>query len=98
MALCSAPILLIADIQGDIVIETNVSSVDIGGVLLQDQGNGLQAILYYSKKLTGAPHNYTANEWELLSIVIAIKKWRAYIHGKCTWVIADHAPLTALHS
>ena len=55
-------------------------------------------IAYYSKKLIGMPHNYATHERELLEIVLAIKKWRAYIDGKCTRVITDHAPLTAVHS
>ena len=84
--------------QGDFVIETDASNVAIGGVLSQDQGNGLQPIAYYSKKLTGAPHNYATHEQELLTIIVAIKKWRAYIDGKHTCVITDHAPVTALHS
>ena len=41
--------------RGDFVIETDASNVAIGGVLSQNQGNGLQPIAYYSKKLTGAP-------------------------------------------
>ena len=39
---------------GNFVIETDASNVAIGGVLSQDQGNELQPIAYYSKKLTGA--------------------------------------------
>ena len=70
--------------RGDFVIETDASNVAIGGVLSQDQGNGLQPIAYYSKKLTGAPRNYATHERELLAIVVAIKKWRAYIDGKHT--------------
>ena len=54
--------LLIADMRGDFVIETDASNVAIGGVLSQDQGNGLQPVAYYSKKLTGAPRNYATHE------------------------------------
>ena len=25
--------------------------------------------------------------WELLTIVVAIKKWRAHIDKKCTWLL-----------
>ena len=59
--------------HGDFFIETDASNVAIGGVLSQDQGNELQTVTYYSKKLTGAPHNYATHEWELLAIVVAIK-------------------------
>ena len=90
--------LLIADMRGDFSIETDAFNVAIGGILSQDQGNGLQPIAYYSKKLTRAPHNYATHERELLAIVITIRKLHANIDGKCTWVITDHAPLTSLHS
>ena len=80
----------------DFIIDA--SNVSFGGILSQDQVNGLKSIAYYSKKSTSAPHNYAIYERELLAIIVAIKKWRAYIDGKCTWVMADHALLTALHS
>ena len=84
--------------RGDFVIETDASNVAIGGFLSQNQGNGLQTIVYYSKTLTGVPRNYATHEQELLAIVVAIKKWRVYIDGKHTRVITDHATLTALYS
>ena len=56
----------------------------------------LQLVAYYSKKLTGAPHNYPTHEHELVAIVVAIKKWRPYLDGKCTHVLTDHGPLVNL--
>ena len=50
----------------------------------------------YGKKLTGAPTNYPTHERELMAIVIAIKKWRHYVDGKCTRVVTDHEPLELL--
>ena len=64
---------LIADMQGDFVVEIDASNVAIGGALSQDQGNGLQPIAYYSKKLTGAPR-YATHKQELLAIVVVIKQ------------------------
>ena len=61
-------------------------------------GHGLQPVAYYSKKLTGAPCNYATHERELLAIVIAVKKWRPYLDGKCTRIVTDHRPLTHLHT
>ena len=48
-ALCSTPVLLIADMQGDSVIETDASNMAIGGVLYQDQGNGLTCNIIQQK-------------------------------------------------
>ena len=50
---------------------------------------------YYSKQLTGAPANYPTHECELMAIVVAIKKWRHYVDGKCTRVVTNHEPLEA---
>ena len=56
----------------------------------------MQPVAYYSKKLTGAPHSYATHEYELLAIVVAIKKWHPYLYGKCTRVLTDHGPLINL--
>ena len=60
--------------SGNLFIEMDVSNIDIGSVLSQDQGKGLQYIAYFSRKLAGALCNYTTHEWELLAIVIAVKE------------------------
>ena len=87
---------MLPNIHADFVIETNASDYCIGGVLYYDQGSELQAVAYYSKKLTGAPRNYATHERELLEIVVAIKKWRPYIDGKHTRVLIDHWSLIHL--
>ena len=85
--------MIVPDLRGDFVIDTDASDYCIGGVLQQDIGNGLQPVAYFSKKLTGAPRNYATHERELLAIVVAVKKWRHYVDGKVTKVVTDHAPL-----
>ena len=59
----------------ELIFEADASDYCIGGFLQQDQGNGLQPIVYHSKKLTGGPHNYTTHEYKLFAIVVSIKKW-----------------------
>ena len=54
-------------------------------------------VAYFSKKLTGAQHNYPTHDRELLAIVVALKKWHHYVNGKCTRVITDHSPFEYLH-
>ena len=34
---------------------------------------------------------------ELLVIIVALKKWRYYINGKCKRVVTDHSPFEYLH-
>ena len=78
------------------MIETNTFNVAIGGVLSQDQGNGLYPVAYYTKELTGAAGNFVAREHKQLVIIVVFKKWCAYIDIKCRCVITDYVPLTAL--
>ena len=51
---------------------------------------------YMSKKLLGAPLNYTTHEREMMAVVVAVKKWRCYLDGKITKVITDHRALEHL--
>ena len=81
---------------GNFVVEMDTSDYCIDRLLNQDLGHGLQSVAYYSKKLTGAPHNYATHECELLAIVVAIKKWCLYLDGKCTRVLMDHGSLSNL--
>ena len=57
-ALCTAPVLLMPDLRGNLIVDTDASHCSIGGIILQDAGKGLQPVAYYSKKLIGAPANY----------------------------------------
>ena len=52
--LTSTPVLLFPDFNLGFTIQTDSSGYAIGGVLLQDQGNGLQPIAYESRKMIPA--------------------------------------------
>ena len=68
----------------------------MGGILQQDQGNGLQPIAYASRKLSGAESRYSAYERELLGIVWSIGQWRQYLEGRKFVVQTDHSSLRHL--
>ncbi|GJP54766.1 hypothetical protein CLOM_g13812 [Closterium sp. NIES-68] len=89
-ALRSAPVLILPDPECDYVIEAVASDQAVGGVLMQDQENGLQPIAYLSKKLHGAELNYPIHDKEALAIIIAFKTWRCYLEGRTTTVYTDH--------
>ncbi|GJP46057.1 hypothetical protein CLOM_g5396, partial [Closterium sp. NIES-68] len=78
------------DLECDYVIEAVASDQAVGGVLMQDQENGLQPIAYLSKKLHGAELNYPIHDKEALAIIIAFKTWRCYLEGRTTTVYTDH--------
>ena len=97
--LTSAPVLLFPDFTKPFTIPPDSSGYAIGGVLLQDQGNGLQPIAYESRKMIRAECIYPVHEQELLAILYCCKKWRHYILNQYTTVnIDDHAPLRYLET
>ena len=59
--------------QNPFVLETDVSTVDIGSVLSQRQEDGLlHPVAYASRSLTPAERNYAITELETLAVVWAI--------------------------
>ncbi|XP_019224281.1 PREDICTED: uncharacterized protein LOC109205970 [Nicotiana attenuata] len=56
----------------------------------------LHPVYYASKTLNGAQMNYTVTEQELLAIVYAFEKFRAYLLGSKVVVYTDHAALRYL--
>ena len=95
-ALTSAPVLLFPDITKPFVVYTDASSVAAGAVLLQDQGNGLQPVAFYSKKFTPAESRYPVYEQELFALVTALQEWRCYLEGAAATIYTDHQSLQRL--
>lgn len=96
--LSNAPVLLFPDFTKPFTLCPDSSGYAIGGVLLQDQGYGLQPIAYESRKMVQAERNYPVHEQELLAILHCLKKWRHYILNQPTIVATDHAPLKYLET
>ena len=55
-------------------------------------------LLVYSKELTNAPSYYQTHKWELLAIIVSTKEWKLYFDRKHNGIVADHCPLTHLHT
>ena len=96
--LSSAPVLIFPDFSKPFTIQPDSSGYAIGGVLLQDQGKGLQPVAYESRKMIPAERNYPVHEQELLAILHCCKKWRHYILNQPTDIMTDHAPLRFLQT
>jgi len=97
-ALCCAPVLALPDPTKPYVVVTDASGFAIGACLMQDQGNGLQPIVYMSKKMQPAELNYPVHQKELLAVICALKEWRHYLHGSpfTVRVVTDHKSLVHL--
>ena len=94
-ALCSAPVLVLPDPTKPYVVTTDASGYALGACLMQDQGNGLQPIVYMSKKMLPAETRYPIHHKEMLAIAYALKEWRHYLHGAQFQVriLTDHKSL-----
>ena len=69
-----------------------------GGVLMQDQGEGLRPLAFMSRALKPTEQRYSAYERELAAIAYCFVQWRHYLEGCPGGVIVmtDHKPLTLL--
>ena len=72
--------------------------IALGAVLGQWINKKPTAICYTSKTLGDTQLNYTTTEKELLAVVFALKKFRAYVLGSKIIVHTDHAALKYLLS
>ncbi|KAK3247013.1 hypothetical protein CYMTET_43482 [Cymbomonas tetramitiformis] len=99
-ALISSPTLALPDQRGaadgsrPFCVQTDASGVALGGVLMQDFGQGLQPIAFESRQFSSAEQNYHAGERELCAIhhCTAIT-WRHYLIFTSFKLIGDHKPL-----
>ncbi|RVW20777.1 Retrovirus-related Pol polyprotein from transposon opus [Vitis vinifera] len=67
------------------------------GVVLGQREYGKPFVIYYaSKTLNEAQRNYTTTEKELLAVVFALDKFRAYLVGSFIIVFIDHSTLKYL--
>ena len=97
-AFTSAPILQPPNWEQPFEIMCDASNFVAGAVLGQRKEGKPYVIYYASKLLDDAQINYTTTEKELLAIVYAFDKFRAYLVGQKVIVYSDHAALKCLLS
>ena len=74
----------------------DASDFAIGAVLGQRYDGKPYVIYYASKTLNEAQRNYTTTKKELLAVVFALDKFRAYLVGSFIIVFTDHSTLKYL--
>ena len=74
----------------------DASDFAIGAVLGQREDGKPYVIYNASKTLNEAQRNYTTTEKELLAVVFALDKFRAYLVGSFIIVFTDHSTLKYL--
>ena len=71
----------------------DASDLAIGAVLGQREEGKPYVVYYASKTLNEAQRNYTTTEKELLAVVYALDKFRAYLVGSDIIIFTDHSAL-----
>lgn len=93
--LSSKPILVAPSYKKPFKIAVDASDSGVGGVLLQEDAQGLEhPVGYFSKKLTASQRSYSTIEKEALSMILAIEHFEVYVNGPFPIVVyTDHNPL-----
>ena len=94
--LTTAPIVRAPNWQLPFEVMCDASDFAIGVVLGQREDGKPYVIYYVSKTLNEAQRNYTTTEKELLAVVFAFEKFRAYLVGCFIVVLTNHSALKYL--
>nr|CAN61848.1 hypothetical protein VITISV_016506 [Vitis vinifera] len=94
--LTTAPIVRAPNWKLPFEVMCDASDLAMGAVLGQREDGKPYVIYYASKTLKEAQRNYTTTEKELLAIVFALDKFRAYLVGSIIVVFTDHSALKYL--
>ena len=97
-ALCNALLLVFPDPKLPYSVVIDASADAAGGVLMQDQGDGLRLVAFMSRALKPTKQRYLAYERELAAVAYCCIQWRHYLEGcpSRVTVFTDHQPLTHL--
>ncbi|RVW21420.1 Retrovirus-related Pol polyprotein from transposon 17.6 [Vitis vinifera] len=94
--LTTAPIMRAPNWKLTFEVMCDASDLAMGAVLGQIEDGKPYVIYYASKTLNEAQRNYTTIEKELLAVVFALDKFRAYLVGSFIVVFTDHSALKYL--
>ena len=94
----TTPILIALDWTLPFELMCDASDCSVGAVLGHRKNKVFHSIYYASKTLTQAQINYTTTDKEVLAIVFAFYKFRAYLVGTKVTVYTDYAAIKHLIS
>ena len=94
--LTTAPIVRAPNWQLPFEVMCDASDLAIGAVLGQREDGKPHVVYYASKTLNEAQRNYTTTEKELLAVVYALDKFRAYLVRADIVIFKDHSALKYL--
>ena len=91
-AVAQPPVLALLDFTKPFIIDCDASGYGLGVVLMQEH----RPIAYHSQALKGKHLHLSAYKTKLLSLAIAVKKWRPYLLGRPFIVRTNHQSLKFL--
>ncbi|WJZ97114.1 hypothetical protein VitviT2T_015746 [Vitis vinifera] len=94
--LTTAPIVRAPNWKLPFEVMCDSSDLAMGAVLGQREDGKPYVIYYASRTLNEAQKNYTTTEKELLAVVFALDKFRAYLVGSSIVVFTNHSALKYL--
>jgi hypothetical protein len=80
--LCSNNVLIIPDFTKEFTLVTDASDYAYGSILCQENNNELKPVAYFSKQMNAAQQKYSTSERELLSIVMSVEHFHAFLYGR----------------
>lgn len=94
-SLTEAPVLAIANLKLPYVPHVDASTEGLGGVLYQDQGEGLRPVAFVSRSLSPSKKNYSTHKLEFLALKWAVTTiLHDYLYGAKFEVHTDNNPLS----
>lgn len=93
-SLISSPIMRAPDWGRPFRCHTDACQLAVGGTLTQIGDDKEEHVIsYFSKRLTPAEENYSANDRELLGLIYFLKRFRCYLEGSEFEVLTDNQVL-----
>lgn len=102
-SLTSIPVIKQYHWQLSCVMDVDSSQKYVGACLMQPHLSSvnksvLHPVAYFSKKLSETQTRYSAQERELLAILMALQHWKHWVQGTEVTVISDHESLKTLRT
>ncbi|WVZ83940.1 hypothetical protein U9M48_031034 [Paspalum notatum var. saurae] len=91
-AMAQAPVLAIPNFELPFTIKTDACDIGMGAVLMQ----GGRPVAYLSKAFGSTHSKYSIYEKEFLAVIMAVNKWKQYLHYQEFLIKTDHKSLAYL--
>lgn len=93
-ALIEAPVLAYPQQNEQFILDTDASKESIGAVLSQIQEGQEKVIAYYSRSLNPHETRYCITRKEMVAVVSAVRKFKAYLWGRPVRLRTDNAAVS----